>query len=118
MNRTISATIAIAMIGATAALAQQGATSSTNSYTPAQRAAAEAAVKAAGMTPGAISYAQGGSIFINATRGNEKLIVTVTSDGKVHASAGSAAPMPTPVPPPGGYPAGRGGRGGFGGGGE
>jgi hypothetical protein len=117
MNRTISASIAIAMLAATAAVAQQGG-SNVNAYTPAQRAAAEAAVKAAGMTPGAISYAQAGSIFINATRGNEKLLVTVTSDGKVHAPSGSTAPMPTPVPPPGGYPSGRGGRGGFGGGGE
>lgn len=112
MNRKILAGIAIAMIGATAALAQQGVTNSTNGYTPAQRAAAEAAVKAAGYTPGAVSYAQAGSIFIHGTKDGERALLTVTSDGKVHASTGSTAPMPTPVPPPGGFPAGRGGRGG------
>jgi hypothetical protein len=113
MNRTILAGIAIAMLGATVAVAQQGATSSTNSYTPAQRAAAEAAVKAAGYTPGAISYAQAGSIFIHGTKDGQRALLTVTSDGKVYPSTGSTAPMPTPVPPPGGFPTGgRGGRGG------
>ncbi|HJR57695.1 MAG TPA: hypothetical protein VJ798_14050 [Rhizomicrobium sp.] len=116
MNRTILAGIAIAMLGATAALAQQGVANSTNSYTPAQRAAAEAAVKAAGYTPGAISYAQAGTIFIHGTKDGQRVVLTVTSDGKVHASTGSTAPMPAETVPAGGRggapDAGRGGRGG------
>jgi hypothetical protein len=95
------------LLGTAAAYAQGG---STNDYTAAQRTAAEAAVKAAGYTPGAVSYAQAGSIFINGTKDGERFMLTVTGDGKVYASAGSTRPMP---PAPAAAPAaGRGGRGG------
>jgi hypothetical protein len=106
---TASAALALA---ATAALAQQGATG-VNGYTAAQRTAAEAAVKAAGYTPGAISYAQGGSIFINGEKGGEKFMITVTSDGKVVPGIATKPFAINPNAPP--APAG--GRGGFGGGG-
>jgi hypothetical protein len=78
-------TVAAAFLAAsaTAALAQAG---STNDVTPAERAKAEAALKKAGFTPGAISYAQAGSIFMHATKGGARYYVTVTSDGQVHPS--------------------------------
>ena len=107
MNRKIFAGAALLLLGTTAAMSQQG---TTNSYTTAQRSAAEAAVKAAGYTPGAISYAQAGSIFINGTKDGQRYMLTVTQDGKVYASAGAAAPRP--AAPAGAAPAGRGGRGG------
>ena len=40
----------------------------------------------AGYTPGPIAYAQGGSIFINGTKGGEKYLLTVTPQGRVYAS--------------------------------
>ena len=110
MNRKIFAGAALLLLGVTAAMAQQGVTNSTNGWTPAQRTSAEAAVKAAGYTPGAISYAQAGSIFIHGTKDGQRYLLTVTQDGKVYASAGSTAPMPPA--PAGAAPAGRGGRGG------
>ena len=75
--------IAAALIAAatTGALAQPG---STNGVTPAQRTSAEAAVKAAGFTPGAISYAQAGSIFMHATKDGMRYYITIAPDGKVH----------------------------------
>jgi hypothetical protein len=112
MNRKILAGAALLLLGTTAAMAQLGA-NSTNGYTAAQRTAAEAAVKAAGYTPGAVLSAQGGAIFIHGTKDGQPYLLTVSQDGKVYASAGSTAPMP--LPPPGAAPAGRGGRGGRGG---
>ena len=77
--------IAAALLLAAAApvSAQQGI-AGTNGWTNAQKSRAEAAVRRAGFTPGAISYAQAGSIFINATRRGEHFLVTVSQDGKVH----------------------------------
>ena len=85
MKKTI---IAAALVIAAAApvMAQQG-TSSTNGWTNAQRTRAEAAVKRAGYAPGPISYAQGGAIFMNGTKGGEKYLLTVTEKGQVFASS-------------------------------
>jgi hypothetical protein len=81
MRRFIIAAALLAA-AATAASAQTG---STNAVTPAERAKAEAALKAAGFTPGAISYAQGGSLFMLASKDGARYYVTVTADGVVHA---------------------------------
>jgi hypothetical protein len=67
----------------------------TNSITPAQRAAAEAAAKAAGYTPTQVADAQGGAIFLWALKDGRRYYLTVTSDGKVHAG-GTALPTATP----------------------
>ena len=75
---------ALVLAAAAPAMAQQGVSGSTNGWTNAQKTRAEAAVRRAGFTPGAISYAQAGSIFINATRRGEHFLVTVSQDGKVH----------------------------------
>lgn len=75
---------ALVLAAAAPVLAQQGA-NSTNGWTNAQRQRAEAAVKRAGYAPGAIAYAQGGSIFINGTKGGEHYLLTVTAQGRVHA---------------------------------
>ena len=79
--------IAAALVLAAAApvMAQQDK-AGTNGWTNAQRQRAEAAVKRAGYAPGAISYAQAGSIFINASKGGEKYLLTVTQQGRVYAS--------------------------------
>lgn len=82
MTRIITAA-ALLMAATTGAMAQQGV-ASTNGFTPAQRASAEAAVKAAGFTPGAISYVQSGAVFMMATKDGARYYLTVSADGKVH----------------------------------
>ena len=111
MKSTIILGAAVLAMGATAVLAQQGVSNSTNGYTAADRTRAEAALRAEGYTPGALSYAQAGSIFIHGEKGGQKFLLTVTADNKVYASAGSTTAMPAMAWPAG---AGRGaaGRGG------
>jgi hypothetical protein len=76
--------LGLLLAGACAVAAQQG-TATVNGYTPAQRAAAEKAVRAAGYEPGAVAFAQGGAVFIYGVKGPDKFLITVTADGKVHA---------------------------------
>ena len=90
---------AVLLASASAALAQQGVANSTNGYTAAQRATAEAAVKAAGFTPDFVADAQGGAIFIWAMKEGRRYYVTVTADGKVYA--GGTAYSNTPAAPAG-----------------
>ena len=82
MTRIITAA-ALLMAVTTGAMAQQGV-NSTNGFTPAQRASAEAAVKAAGFTPGAISYAQAGSAFMMAIKDGMRYYITLAPDGKLY----------------------------------
>jgi hypothetical protein len=107
---------AVAAIPAAAALAQTG---TVNAYTPADAAKARAAITAAGFTPGSIASAQGGALFVNATKGADKYVITVLPDGSVHAGTplGAVPQVPTqPMALPPGSPAPqRAGRGGFGG---
>ena len=80
-----------------AAIAQQGVANSTNGYTAAERAEAEAAVKAAGYTPTMVADAQGGAMFIWAMKEGRRYYVTVTADGKVYV--GGTAYSNTPPAP-------------------
>ena len=67
----------------TLAAAQQ---STVDGFTPDQAAKAKSAVQAAGYTPGPVTMAQGGTLFVNATRGGQTYSVTVTPDGQTFAS--------------------------------
>lgn len=81
-----------------AALAQQGATS-VNGYTPAQRAKAEAAARAAGYTPTKIADVQGGYVLMWATKpGGVDIILTITPEGVVHAGGVAVATPPGQTP--------------------
>jgi hypothetical protein len=90
---------AVLLAGASGAWAQQGVANSTNGYTAAQRATAEAAVKAAGFTPDLVAGAQGGAMFIWAMKEGRRYYVTVTADGKVYA--GGTAYSNSPAAPAG-----------------
>ena len=111
MKKTIILSAAVLALGASAVLAQQGTTNSTNGYTAADRTRAEGALRAAGYTPGVVASAQAGSIFIHGEKGGQKFLLTVTADNKVYASAGSTSAMPTMAWAPG-TGGGGGGRGG------
>jgi hypothetical protein len=92
--------LGLLLAAAATAQAQQGV-ATVNGYTPAQRAAAEAAVKAAGYVPGEVAFAQGGAVFIYGVKGPDKFLITVTADGKVHPGnvfdkAAPAAPRAAP----------------------
>ncbi len=103
-------------IPATVALAQSG---TGNAYSRDDEAKARAAVTAAGFTPGVVATAQGGALFLSATKGADKYFVTVTADGHVYPGRplGSVPQVPTApmVAPPGTEPR-PAGRGGFSGG--
>ncbi len=73
------------LLAAASGVAAQPGAATVNGYTPAQRAFAETAVKAAGYVPGAVAYAQGGAVFIYGVKGGDKFLITVTPDGQVHA---------------------------------
>jgi hypothetical protein len=91
---------ALLLLGsATASMAQQGVANSTNGYTAAQRATAEAAARAAGFTPEMVADAQGGAIFLWAMKEGRRYYLTVTADGKVYA--GGTAYSNTPAAPAG-----------------
>jgi hypothetical protein len=91
----ISLATALLTLCTTAAFAQTG---TVNGYTPAELAKAKAAVLAAGYVPGALGASQGGNFFINAKKGGDSYMVTVTPDDHVYAgppvSAAPAAPAP------------------------
>ncbi|HJR57696.1 MAG TPA: hypothetical protein VJ798_14055 [Rhizomicrobium sp.] len=89
---------AVLLASASTALAQQGVANSTNGYTAAQRAQAEAAAKAAGYTPTMVADAQGGAMFLWALKDGRRYYLTVTTDGKVHAG-GVAIIENSPAPP-------------------
>lgn len=94
MKTAIAAVLLLA--GLLSAAAQEG-TRTVNGWTQAERQRAEAAVRAAGFTPGEVAYAQGGAVFIYGIKGDDKYLITVTPDGQAHAG-------PTPygnVTPPG-----------------
>lgn len=104
---------AVLAVSATAAFAQSG---TVNAYSSADEAKAKAAVTAAGFTPGVVASAQGGNLFVVATKGTDKYMVTVTPDGHVYGgpTMGAAPTVPTaPMALPAGSPvparAGRGG---------
>jgi hypothetical protein len=82
--KALASALGLLLAATTITLAQQGVPT-VNGYTPAQRAAAEAAVKAAGYVPGDVAYAQGGAVFLYGVKGPDKFLITVTADGKVHA---------------------------------
>ena len=63
-----------------------GPSATVNSYTPAQEKRADAAARSAGYTPGIVTMAQAGNLFLDATRGGELYSLTVTPDNKVFAS--------------------------------
>ena len=92
----ISLAAALLALCATAAFAQSG---TVNSYTPAQAAKAKAAVQAAGYTPGTIAAAQAGNFFINAKKGSNTYMVTVTADGHAYASPAVIAAPAAPAAP-------------------
>ncbi len=82
------------LLAATAiAQAQQGA-ASTNGYTAAQRAKAEAAARAAGYTPTLLADVQGGHAFFFATKDGKQYYLTVMPDGTVHAGGVAVAEPP------------------------
>lgn len=61
-----------------------------DSYTPAQAERADEAARKAGYTPGIVTMAQAGNLFLDATRGGEMYSLTVTPDAKVYASTPTA----------------------------
>ena len=94
---------AILAVPAAAAFGQTG-----NSYSDADAAKAKAAITAAGFTAGSVASAQGGALFVNATKGAYQHVVTVLLvDGSIHpgkplgvAPAVPAAPMTLPAGSP------------------
>jgi len=95
---------AIAAMPAAAALAQTG---SVNGYSDAEAAKAKAAITAAGFTAGSVASAQGGALFVNATKGADKYVITVMADGTLHPGKpmGVAPTVPTaPMALPQGSP--------------
>jgi hypothetical protein len=93
--------IGLALLAATGAAFGQSGVNSVNGYTPAQRAKAEAAARAAGYTPTKIADVQAGYVLMWATKpGGVDTILTIAPDGTVHAG-GVAHPTPpgqTPAP--------------------
>lgn len=115
--KKISLMAALLAVSATAALAQTG---TVNAYSAADEVKAKAAITAAGFTPGVVGSAQGGALFVTASKGADHFVVTVMPDGHVYGgptlgtAAGLAADNPNGPKRPGGAPAG--GRGPFSGG--
>jgi hypothetical protein len=64
----------------------------TNDYTPAERARAERAARAAGFTNPTVLYAQAGTLFLKAQKGGKVHAVTVTANGRAYASTEVPAP--------------------------
>lgn len=96
---------AVLAVSASAAWAQAG---TVNAYSSADEAKAKAAVTAAGMTPGVVASAQGGALFVTATKGADKYMVTVTPDGHVYGGPPMGSVPQVPVAPmslPAGSPA-------------
>jgi hypothetical protein len=85
LARVAILSMGLALAVAAPAMLQPALAQTTNSYTPAQRAAAEAAAKAAGYTEVKISDAQGGAIFLWAMKEGRRYYLTLTSDGKLYA---------------------------------
>jgi hypothetical protein len=79
----------------TAAPAWAQATS--NDFTPAERARAERAVRAAGYATPKVVTAQAGTLFVTGTKGGTLHYLTVTSNGQVLAPV--VVPPPTPAAP-------------------
>jgi len=111
--KTISLAAALLAVSTAAAFAQAG---TVNAWSSADEAKAKAAITAAGMTPGVVASAQGGALFVTATKGADKFMVTVTPDGHVYggeamgvAPAVPVAPMTLPAGSPTPARAGRGG---------
>lgn len=92
----ISLAAALLTLCATAAFAQSG---TVNGYTTAEAAKAKAAVQAAGYTPGTIAAAQAGNFFVNAKKGSDTYMVTVTADGHAYASPTVIAAPTAPAAP-------------------
>lgn len=93
---------AILAVPAAAALAQ-----TVNGYSDADAAKAKAAITAAGFTAGSVASAQGGALFVNATKGADQYVITVLADGSIHPGKplGVAATAPTaPMALPAGSP--------------
>ena len=84
MRGRIIAGAALLLAATGAAQAQPGA-NSTNGYTPAQRAKAEAAARAAGYTPTVLADVAGGHVFFFATKDGKQYYLTIMPDGTVHA---------------------------------
>lgn len=78
----------------TPAYAAGGPSQTVNSYKPAQEKRADAAARNAGYTPGIVTMAQAGNLFLDATRGGALYSLTVTPDDKVYASS-PTSPSPT-----------------------
>lgn len=83
------AAIAMLLLTAAPAWAQ-----TTNDVTPAERARAERAVRAAGYTTPKVVTAQAGTLFVTGTRGGTLHYLTVTSNGQVLAPVILPAPAP------------------------
>ena len=92
----ISLAAALLTLCATAAFAQSG---TVNGYTTAEAAKAKAAVQAAGYTPGTIAAAQAGNFFVNAKKGSDSYVVTVTAEGLVVPGPPLGAVPTVPKPP-------------------
>jgi hypothetical protein len=75
------------LLAAVSFAAAQRGNDSVNGWSAAQRAKAEAAVKAAGFIPGEVAFAQGDAVFIYGVKGPDKYLITVTPDGKVYPGA-------------------------------
>lgn len=104
--KKIALAAALLAVSTAAAFAQAG---TVNAYTPAELAKAKAAVQAAGYTPGTLGSAQNGNFFINAKKGSDSYMVTVTAEGLVVAGPPLGAVPTVPKPPlvaaPGSAPA-------------
>jgi hypothetical protein len=94
--KKIALAAAVLAVSTAAAFAQAG---TVNAYTPAELAKAKAAVQAAGYTPGTLGSAQNGNFFINARKGSDSYVVTVTAEGLVVPGPPLGAPVTAPQPP-------------------
>lgn len=88
----------LALAGAALLLAVSPVMAQTsNDFTAAERARAERAARAAGFTGATVLYAQAGTLFLKAQKGGKTFAVTVTSDGRAHAS--TEVPLPATAKP-------------------
>jgi hypothetical protein len=94
--KKIALAAALLAVSTVAAFAQAG---TVDAYTPAQLAKAKAAVQAAGYTPGTLGASQAGNFFINAKKGGDSYMVTVTPDDQVFAGPPLGAVPTVPKPP-------------------
>ncbi|HEX3756390.1 MAG TPA: hypothetical protein VHV26_15070 [Rhizomicrobium sp.] len=80
-----------------ASAAQMARPVTVDDYTAAQKDKAFAEARAQGYSGMEVTMAQTGDLFLNADKGGQEYMLTVTPDGKVYASMPSTPSTPAPV---------------------